>query len=62
VPDEFAKLFDTKVKNIVLSININEGVYNGTRKVNTENKMFMNMDSIRSVMESMKIKNSKGYD
>jgi hypothetical protein len=62
VPDEFAKFFDTKVKNIVLSVNINEGVYNGTRKVNTENKMFMNMDSIRSVMESMKIKNSEGYD
>jgi hypothetical protein len=28
VPDEFAKFFDTKVKNIVLSVNIKEGVYN----------------------------------
>ena len=27
-----------------------------------ENKMFMDQDSIRSVMESMKIKNSEGYD
>jgi hypothetical protein len=62
VPDEFAKFFDTKVKNIVLSVNIKEGVYNGTRKVNTENKIFMNMDSLRSVMESTKIKNSEGFD
>jgi hypothetical protein len=62
VPDEFAKFFDTKVKNIILSVNIKEEVYNGTKKVNKENKMFMDKDSIRLVMESMKIKNSEGFD
>jgi hypothetical protein len=50
VPDEFAKFFDTKVKNIILSVNIKEEVYNGTRKVNTENTMFMDKNSIRSIM------------
>jgi hypothetical protein len=37
VPDEFAKFFDNKVKNILLSVNIKKGVYNGARKVNKVN-------------------------
>jgi hypothetical protein len=60
--DVFAGFFDNKIRAIINSSNINEEVYNGKRKVLAENKMFMNQDSIRSVMESMKIKNCEGYD
>ena len=61
-PEEFARFFKNKVKTITDSSVINEEVYNGKRKVLAANKMFMDQASIRTVMESIKIKNSEGYD
>ena len=61
-PEEFARFFKNKVKTIVDSSVINEEVYNRKRKVLAANKMFMDQASIRTVVESTKIKNSEGYD
>ena len=60
--DVFASFFDNKIRAIINSSNINEEVYNGKKKLLSDNRMFMDQESIRSVMESMKIKNSEGYD
>jgi hypothetical protein len=60
--DKFARFFETKVRSITDSFIIEDGVYNGKRKVITEDVMFMDQSSIRKEMQSIKIKNSKGYD
>jgi hypothetical protein len=62
LPDEFAKFFDSKVKNIVNSVTVNSDVYNGQRLVISGVNMFMDTEAIISVVGTMKVKNSKGYD
>ena len=37
-------------------------VYNGTRKVEAGDSMFMNSDDVMLCVKSIKIKNSEGYD
>ena len=37
-------------------------VYNGKRKVNTANKFFMSLEAVKSCMNSLKPKNSEGFD
>ena len=59
--DIFAKHFDSKLKNIVETVNINQDVYNGKRIVKGENKMFMDPEAIIEVVRAMK-KNSEGFD
>jgi hypothetical protein len=60
--DEFARFFVNKVRLITDSFKIYEEVYNRKRKILAENEMFMDQGSIRKVMQSIKIKNSEGYD
>ena len=60
--DEFAKFFDTKIKNIVNTVGIDENVYNGKRLVNSEEKMFMDESSIKECILTLKPKNSEGFD
>ena len=37
-------------------------VYNGKRKVNAANKFFMSLEAVKSCMNSLKPKNSEGFD
>ena len=60
--NEFAKFFDDKVKNIVESTTIEDGLYKRRRIINSNNKMFMDESSVRECITNLKIKNSEGYD
>ena len=62
LPDEFAEFFDSKVKNIVNSVTVNSEVYNGQKLVNSGVSMFMDTKAIISVVGTMKVKNSEGFD
>ena len=60
--EEFATYFDKKIKNILSTVSIEENVYNGRQLLITEEKMFMDENSIRECLLSLKPKNSEGYD
>ena len=45
--ETFAKFFHDKIETLSRGVNIDEGVYNGVKKVNPENKMFMDRNSIK---------------
>ena len=62
VSETFARFFDNKIKDVLADISINTDVYNGTKKVNAENSFFMTPTWVRECMESLKIKNTEGYD
>ena len=57
-----AEFFSSKITNISNLLPISEDVYNGRRKISTNNKMFMDPDSIKECVMSLKMKNSEGYD
>ena len=60
--DSFACFFDHKVKSISESSIVSNNVYNGVRKVEAEDRMFMDESSIRDCVGSLKVKNSEGFD
>jgi hypothetical protein len=62
LPDQFAEFFDSKIKNIVNTVTVNREVYNVHRLVNGGVSMFMDTEAIISVVGSMKLKNSEGFD
>ena len=62
IAEEFAKMFEQKVKDIESTTNINDGVYNGNRKINEQNKNFMTASDVRKAILSLKLKNSEGFD
>ena len=62
VPDRFANHFDIKIRNILREVKINDAVYNGIKKVEAENKNFMDLQSVRECITSLKIKNTEGFD
>ena len=62
LPDTFADFFSNKVKNIVNECNIDENVYNGTRKIDATNENFMTPSNIVKAIKSLKIKNCEGFD
>ena len=59
LPDEFANFFKDKVTSIVNTLEIDDNVYNGTRKMIAENDDFMTENDILIVMNSLKIKTVK---
>ena len=61
-PDSIAEFFNVKVRGLVDDSVINENVYNGKLKLQTESRFFMDRDSIIDCVKSLKIKNSEGYD
>ena len=61
-PDRFAAFFNNKVERIVSEVKTDVNVYNGARKVNVLNKNFMDRNSVRECIQSLKIKNSEGWD
>ena len=60
--DAFADFFDKKVKDIVSTCEVDNDVYNGTRKVTSPNSNFVTIENVNNVLKSMKIKNCEGYD
>ena len=60
--EEFATMFERKIKDMITSTSINANVYNGTRKINEQEKNFMSSTNIRTAILSLKLKNSEGYD
>ena len=62
VADTFARYFDDKIKKIGQETKIDDGVYNGIKCVESYNKMFMDPESIKECMLTLKQKNSEGLD
>ena len=62
VAERFANFFDTKIKNIINSTEVDDGVYNGSNKAKSEVKFFMDPLSVKECMQSLKVKNTEGYD
>ena len=60
--ETYACFFDEKVKTIVESCKVDNDVYNGKRKVITNDDNFMTRDNIIKAIKSIKIKNCEGYD
>ena len=60
--EKFASFFDAKIKVLQETVAIKDDVYNGTQKITEENKMFMDIFSIREVLQTLKIKNTEGFD
>ena len=62
LPDSFADFFSNKVKNIVNECNIDQNVYNGTRKINATSENFMTPTNVVKAIKSLKVKNCEGFD
>ena len=60
--EQFAAMFEKKITDIVSETEINDNVYNGTRKLNEQDKNFMTDVNIINAIKSLKLKNSEGYD
>jgi hypothetical protein len=54
ISEVFAKHFDTKIKQTLETVNLNDLVYNGTKKITTENLNFMTKEGIKEYMVSLK--------
>ena len=59
--EEFAKMFEKKINDITQTTSINNEVFNGSTKVNVQDKNFMSTLNIRNAILSLKTKNSEGY-
>ena len=62
LPSVFGNFFLNKVNSITNDLQINNNIYNGSRKITTENKNFMSGSDILDVLSSIKIKNCEGFD
>ena len=60
--DTFAVFFMNKVDTIVRECSVDEDVYNGTKKVNSNCQNFMTKENIITAINSLKVKNCEGYD
>ena len=60
--DTFAVFFMDKVDTIVRECSVDEDVYNGTKKVNSNCQNFMTKENIITAINSLKVKNCEGYD
>ena len=61
-PDAFAEYFSDKIKLIVNESKIDNSVYNGVRKIVSENENFMTPENIITAINSLKLKNCEGFD
>ena len=58
----FAEFFSKKVEEIVTNINVDQGVYNGERKIQSNDSNFMTHYHVTNAIKDVKIKNTEGYD
>lgn len=54
--------FKSKVDQITQESNIDPNVYNGRQKINAGNFNFMNQINVMEAIQSIKFKNTEGYD
>ena len=52
--EEFACMFEKKIKDIVSTTTIDDAVYNGVRKVTVQDLNFMSVNNIREAILSLK--------
>ena len=62
LPDAFAEFFKSKVETIVNEQVISDTVYNGVRKLHSNQANFMTELEIIKVVKTLKPKNSEGHD
>ena len=62
LPDAFLNYFKSKVDQITQESNIDPNVYNGRQKINAGNFNFMNQINVMEAIQSIKFKNTEGYD
>jgi hypothetical protein len=62
LPERFAKYFDSKIKNVINLVALDETVYNGYRKLNCRDQFFMGRAAIADTLKFLKVKNSEGFD
>ena len=55
ISESFALFFENKVKDIVDSTGVNPDVYNGRRKMNGDDSMFMTRDNIIECISGLKV-------
>ena len=60
--DCFASFFAEKVETITRETIVDPGVYNGDKKIESSNQMFMSPSEIKVCIEKIKIKNCEGSD
>ena len=54
LPDKIANQFNTKIINLANDANLNDEVYNGRKKTDTDSGMFIDPTSIRKCVQSLK--------
>ena len=57
-----SNLIKFKSQKLFLEVEISEDVYNGKRKIFSQNEMFMTTQNIIKCFDSIKNKNSEGFD
>ena len=58
----FASYFVRKIKSITDNTLIDSNVYNGSKKLEANNEMFMSITEVEKCIKSIKINNSEGFD
>ena len=58
----FASFFENKVRIITYSTVVDESVYNGIKKIEAGDLMFMGINEVEKCLKSIKMKKSEGYD
>ena len=53
VPDTFAEHFSNKVKTIVDACIVNDSVYNGTKKLQSQTQNFMTAGNVTNAIKSL---------
>jgi hypothetical protein len=62
LPNNFAKFFDVKIRNLLYEVQIGKDMYNGNKKVNSVNKMFMTITDTHKCIKTLNSKNAEGFD
>ena len=62
LPDRFACYFDEKINKLTEEVNIENNVYNGKRRFTINEANFMDFQSVKECIASLKSKNSEGID
>jgi hypothetical protein len=62
LPQKFAQFFDSKVRDIINYVTIDNSVYTGTPKVNSTNTSVMDKESICQRFKFLTMKSTEGYD
>ena len=62
LPDAFAEFFSKRVNTIVNDCVVDDGVYNGSKKLNANSINFMTSENVSAAIKSLKAKNCEGFD